>query len=314
MPKTSLYTLPRIENLVGRGLLGTVTVAAAACETALNWQAAAGDGFGAVGMVQLSLPWIALAVVLGMEHSHTAMTAVHRVGMWVCVSLVVVVVLLNSMHRTAGAQDADMQASVQSSGHAADLRSQRDAKRQDAKALKDKAEAETVKSGCGPICRDWLKQAGDAERQAADLELDASQFGTSASSLALAHQATALHIDVKILALYKPLLGPIALQILVLLCGSIAFAPGRRVRVPGKMAFPISQKSVPPEATLDAIEEACRYLTALLAQGGKVESLTALATTMGTHRSTIHRASKRLEAQGLLRRHQDGRRVTLTAA
>lgn len=301
-------TSKRIVIPVGRVLLGTAALAAGAGETGLNWQAAAAAGWDSLAICQLAAPWLALATVLGIEHSSGNLGWARRLGLWLAVLQIVGVVMIGSMHRTAAAQDGDLTIGQQAEDRATDLR--RQAKTKAALAAEyRKVEAAQRATRCLTECAKAQAAAAAAEADAARLEEQASHLGHTKDGLALAHEARTLHIDLETYILYKPLALPIALQLIALFCGSVAFAPSARAKL--KQPRPAEPATAPaPSAEIERIS---RVLLELLRAGGQVESLTALADSMGVHRSTISRASIRLEASGQADRHRHGRRVSLRA-
>ena len=305
--KNSTYAPVRGENLVGRVLLGAVALAAAAGETGLNIQAASAGGWDALAVCQVSAPWLALATVLGVEHSHEGLGIVRRAGMWVAVTLIVGVVMMGSMHRTAASQDADMQAGDQAEKHAVQLRHQRDVKLADAARLTGLADVEATKGGCKTICKGWRSSAAEATTAAAALETEASHLGLTKDGLALAHEARTLHVDIETYVLYKPLALPLALQWLALLCGSVAFAPARQRPVVA-VAAPIAA----PVADRDAeLAKVSKYIVELLQAGGKIGSVSELAELAGVDVSNASRAATALQKAGRVVKHRDGQRVAL---
>ena len=84
-----------------------------------------GGGLDAIALLTLAAPWMALAVVLGVEHGSEGLGFFRRLLSYVAVILIVATVLMNSAHRTSSSQDADLQTGKANQDHDGSARSSR---------------------------------------------------------------------------------------------------------------------------------------------------------------------------------------------
>ena len=301
---TKTYTPGGGKLPVGRALLGIVTLGGVAGEIGLQLTQHTG-AWDALALITLGLPLAALLLLLGVEHA-SDLNAAERWGMRAAVALMIGTVWFNSVARTEGALGDVMQNGAATAKHRVELKASLDAKTHEAAEWRLKAANEASHGGCGTVCLSFAEQQKTAEHEAEKIAAEIAAIRIDPQALGFANASVALHVDDATLAVYEPLALPFGLQLVVVFAGSAAFGPRRRetvqIQAPAAVTVPAAD---------DEIEAVSRYLVQLLQAGGKIGSVSELASLTGVHVSNASRAATALQRAGVIRKHRDGQRVAL---
>lgn len=296
------------QGLVTRILAGAVATSALVVETGLNYSAAGhGTILDMMTVALLASPVIAAVSGLTAEWSWASGNRHRAVLMAIAAAIITVSVLLGSMHRVAGVQDNDIAQSMKTSQDQKLLEDQLSAaiKDRDAYASSILAESQT---GCGPKCQGWVKLKAEAEAKVQSVSAALAQtkavFIADAEAL---HIATILHVDPAMIDLYKPVLVPIGLDLILVVGFGIAFAPGHRRRAMVGISRP--ELVVNNDSIVDQIR-------AVLKRAGRPVTNKELAELLGISEGE---SSKRVtailaERPGTLLRERDGKARSIKLA
>ena len=190
----------------------------------------------------------------------------------------------------------------------------------DAKAAIEAAEADIKRvsplrdAECkhpGPVCaRHEAKIAADKAEIAAQ-QAKTAQAGKDLMAVggeARISMLLGLPRDATMVVMLLPTLRPLTLILLGIAFVGVAFRHNGASPVAVRVAAAAPEVEAAPE---NEAERACRYLVRLLRAGGKVGSVTQLAAMVGCDIADASRAASRLAAEGVIRKHRDGKKVSL---
>lgn len=278
-----------------RFFAGAACLTALVAETMLNYRSAGSDII--LTAVTLGMPLIALFTVLAAEHGHHV-AGWQRIGMFSAAILVTAAVLANGLHRTATAQGAGTAVATSANELRAAKTSERGQLIKDRDGYKQNADVEQRNGGCKTLCLGWQDKAEKASTAIAALDTAIANLPVPVENAENALIAGYIRTNETTVALYRPVVQPLAIATIVLCCGSGAFGPRRR-------SDPVVTHFRPRVVVND---DMCDVQTAL-AKAGRPLTNRELASLLKISEGESSKRVTALIAQspGLIRRDQAGK-------